>query len=630
MVEPMNVAADPSLVESLAANLKEIRQSTDAGTIKDSPETFGLAPPTAIVRVYGADPKTPLAGLEIGRTVREQLYVKPEGSPAIEVIDPRRMNVVRSSAADWRDKALFDLPSFRVGTLSVTGPGRELKAVREQPHWQLLRPFRAVAEDEKVEGAVAELTSLRVAKGNAGFVANDVLPADAAKYGLEPPAMKIELQPLDRAWKPQTLYLGNAKPAQETRPTTETDTEAKPEAKLELYYARAGDQDDVVLIDAKEIRDLGRDPNALRSKKVVELNPAAVEFVSNQRFFGGRYDLARRTKGWEQVHPTREPAESGGRSEAASRVAEAQTSEFLAPENVSRPGLDPAAMTLSVWQAEGRSKLLALRLAFAPQDRAPRGPADRQVRRPLTKLIFALEGDRSILAIPEKFAKALPATPLAFHDRTILTLSPVNIRRLAIHREGTTYEVAAPNQSGKTNRWQMIAPVKAAADDAAVTHAAMLLGNLRRELRDRPLGRRQVLRFRPARADRDLDDRQRAEPHESQGRPEGARVERNAADRQEGAQVGFAVRQRRGSSAVFTLPAEAVAVFEAELHTRHVLAFAAESARRLILHWPERSFSFKREGRAGKGVSLGSEPRARRRRASTRPGSTPWFPPWPT
>ena len=79
MVEPRDVAANPSMVETLARNLKELRKSPDAGTIQGPPASFGLAPPGAVVRVYGGG-KTPLAGLEVGRSMQERLYVRPEGT----------------------------------------------------------------------------------------------------------------------------------------------------------------------------------------------------------------------------------------------------------------------------------------------------------------------------------------------------------------------------------------------------------------------------------------------------------------------------------------------------------------------------------------------------------------------
>ena len=42
MIEPIDVAADPSLVETLAQNLKALRRSPDAGTIHGPPKNFGF------------------------------------------------------------------------------------------------------------------------------------------------------------------------------------------------------------------------------------------------------------------------------------------------------------------------------------------------------------------------------------------------------------------------------------------------------------------------------------------------------------------------------------------------------------------------------------------------------------
>ncbi len=79
MLAPLNAAADPSMSETLVRNLIALRRSTDAGTIHDPPGKFGLAPPESIVRVYGADLKVPMAVLEVGKSNRDSLYVRPEG-----------------------------------------------------------------------------------------------------------------------------------------------------------------------------------------------------------------------------------------------------------------------------------------------------------------------------------------------------------------------------------------------------------------------------------------------------------------------------------------------------------------------------------------------------------------------
>ncbi len=70
----------------------------------------------------------------------------------------------------------------------------------------------------------------------------------------------------------------------------------------DLFYARTGDQDDVVLIDAKSFRDLGLDPRDLRSKKVAEIDPGRVEFVRVEAF-GRTCDLACTADGLGPAQP---------------------------------------------------------------------------------------------------------------------------------------------------------------------------------------------------------------------------------------------------------------------------------------------------------------------------------------
>src|SRR5262249_6068151 len=76
---------------------------------------------------------------------------------------------------------------------------------------------------------------------------------------------------------------------------------------------------------------------------------------------------------------------------------------------------------------------------------------------------------------------ALPRSPLAFHNRTVLTLSPTQIHGLTIHRDGTDYELVSPAGAGTSTHWRMMRPVAARADEEAITKATLLLSSLRAE-----------------------------------------------------------------------------------------------------------------------------------------------------
>jgi hypothetical protein len=584
MHEPFDVAANPSQVETLAQTLKALRKSAEAGTLREPLAKYGLEPPAAVIRVFGADQTAPLAVLDVGRGLRDQLYVHAEGSDGIEVVEPRLLSLLKLKPVEWRDRALFHLPSFRVGTLTVTGPGRDLKAERDERHWLFDRPVRAVAEFDKVEGLVAELTSLQVVPGSAGFVANDVKEQDAAKYGLDDPAMTIELRPALGPGKPQTLDVGKAENEQSSR-----------------FYARTGGQDDVVLIEARDFRDLGLDTKTkeLRSKKVAALNDKQVEFMRIEAF-GRTFDIARNASGWEQLRPTREPADTATVSNLLKKLGEVETSDFLDPATIPNASIDPPRMTISVWQA--RDHAPPALLLDAPPKAPPRVALQVGDVDGYRKVVYArLEGDRYLLGIPDTFAAALPRSALAFHDRTVLTLSPTQIHRLTIHRGGTDYELVAPAAAGKSTRWQMVRPVAARADDDAVTQVILLLSSLRAEeyITDQMGDGRAyglhaptltVTWTTPAEATvRKAKEKDRSKPGEGQNETVTGTLRIGA--KLPNSEQWYA--NIEGNPAVFTLSARALGVFDAEFHTHRVLAFAPGAARRLVLRWPGRTLVFK-------------------------------------
>jgi hypothetical protein len=191
---------------------------------------------------------------------------------------------------------------------------------------------------------------------------------------------------------------------------------------------------------------------------------------------------------------------------------------------------------------------------------------------------------------------------MAFRDRTVLTLSPTQVRRLAIRRAGTTYELAAPVESGQSTHWRMVAPVTARADEEAVTKVVMLLNNLQAEryVTDQ-LGDGKAFGLEaPALTvtwTTPTEVGEKKDKSEEQGASTGT------------LRVGAKLPKSdswyaniEGSPVVFTLPGGVLALFEAEFHSHRVLAVPKETVRRLVLRWPGRTLAFRpQETPAGKG-----------------------------
>jgi hypothetical protein len=592
MTKPVDVAADSAMVSTLARNLKVLRKSPDAGSITGAPKTYGLDPPRATVLVYGDNPNKPLATLVVGSEIeglKDRLYVRPRDQAGndrpIEIVDGRMLNFIGKPASDWRDKTLFNTPTFYISELAVTGPGRDLKAKREERHWQIVSPINAPADEEKMEGVLAEISSLRVAEGAKGYVADNV--RDLAPYGLDHPELTLTLKTSWGGGETQVVQIG--KPAKD---------------QPDLAYAKQQDQDDVVLVSVKELRDLGKGKNALRSKRVANLNPARAGFIELHAF-DRDFRLARSSAGWTLLGPKPEKTDKTYVENLLRQLAEAQTSDFFEPSAIanSKPSLDPPKMTVKVWELASGENLPGEPPGEPPKE-APAVNLEIGRLDPLKKTLFArIAGDTTVLALTEQVANALPRNVLSFRDRTVLALPPARVAGLSVVRGGETYVLEAPSPSSKSLHWRMTRPIEATADDPTATGMLLTLANLRAEdfITDQPgdgtaygldkptLTASWTLLAETGTGPAAKEKASAATGAESQSRSGtlkiGARVPRSE-------NVYASVT---GSPMVFTLGPEALQPFHEEFRNHRVLSIPPEKIEKLTLRWPDRELAFVHE-----------------------------------
>ena len=287
MTSPMNVAADPSKVEALAYNLKELSRKPEADTLEGDPARFGLAPPERIIRLWGSSSDAPLASLEIGKVSLDRRYVRHVGSDGAEVVDARGLDLVKLHPTRWRDHELFRVPSLDVDAVKLSGGGKEVELHRGRDAWRITSPFPTLAAEPKVEGLIADLGTLKVLD-DTGFVANDVHEAELERYGLRTPKLTIEVDAgRNRRREPQVLHIG--KPV---------------EGKDGLVYAVRGNDNDVVAIETRVLKDLKPDPNYFRSPKVADINPPRVTRIGVVDASGAEFQVVRTGNNWMIANPS--------------------------------------------------------------------------------------------------------------------------------------------------------------------------------------------------------------------------------------------------------------------------------------------------------------------------------------
>ena len=461
LIEPVDALADADRVELLLANLRNLRRAAEAGGVEGDASSFGLEPPDRSIRLYRKGDSEAVATLEVGDELERLRYVRAD-SGDVTLTDSSRVEPSTPEADDWRERGLFDVRSYDVEAVDVRGEGRGLRIVLDRGRWRLDEPLDAPADAEAINGLLADLAELEAVPGPSGFAAEGV--GDLGPYGLDPPSASITLTPAgltgDRT--PQTAQIGGS-----------------PEGRTDVRYARRDGQDDVLLVPAGSLDDLGRDPEALRSRKVVDFDTGEVAVLEIEA--GGQiHRLERARGGWRVTAPeaAEGPADALAVGAILETVVNLESAVFSKSEEVDKSGLDTPASVVRIWL-----------------DPVGDGAGDRRdteadvvltIGRHVasSKLVYGrLRGDEgTVLALPESALGLVPDGPLAFRDRTLGRQNPDLIRRVerTIGPRSLTIEAPAEAQGSRGLRdWRIVEPSPAPADRLALTLLVDALSKLR-------------------------------------------------------------------------------------------------------------------------------------------------------
>src|SRR5262249_57161637 len=85
------------------------------------------------------------------------------------------------------DRKLTDLTTAQVRRMTLKTPTGEMELEKKSDHWDILKPLRARADDQKVGDLIAQITTARIQQ----FVADDL--GDLRPYGLAEPRGSVTL-----------------------------------------------------------------------------------------------------------------------------------------------------------------------------------------------------------------------------------------------------------------------------------------------------------------------------------------------------------------------------------------------------------------------------------------------------
>jgi hypothetical protein len=578
MRRPVDAAADAGRAEALVQSLKNLPRPVEGKALEGPPSEYGLEPPSRTIRVFGKDSREPLAVLEVGKSIRDGLYVRSGKGGQVEVVDPLPFAAVEKPASAWRDRDLFRIPTFQVSGLKAEGSGRTLAVRREGDRWRLTAPIEAPAMTPRIEGLIGGLTSMRVIDDPAGFAADDV--KDFAPFGLDAPAWVITLSGSPKS-SPVVIHIGKPAPG---RPGT--------------YYARRADDASVLIVEGGVVPELEDDPHAFRSRRAAELNPARVDFIRIQAG-GVTHELARGPGGWRIRQPIEGQADVAAIADLVNELNRVEATALLEEKEVSNSGLAKPEAVLEVWEGG-----LSDKKAGEDSKEAASGPEGEPAlrltlgrRNGVARVVYArADGDPAILALPLDALKRPFGDRLAFLDHQILRQS-APAREITLSRGAQTIALAASEAPRDYAKWRMVRPVEAAVDPQTVKLLDALMENLRAE--------RLVEQGTPDKRAYGLDEPWVVLTRSSvPARPGGREAESVlvvGSEVPDGGGSRYAMVE--GQNVVFTIGPETLKVLDSEPRERRVLEFPPNRVERLVLRSPGLDREFRREAKALSGQS---------------------------
>lgn len=188
---PVKDLADGSLVDNLLFDLdgwqkegtiaaKEIE--SDKGKLAE----YGLTKAKLKLKLSGKE-APPEIWFGNNTALENRVYVRLDNSKDVFLAGKNIRDEVSKKPEDFRDRKLTDLVPTQVNKVVLKSSAGELELQKVANHWQITKPMRARADDQKVNDMIARITNSRIQQ----FVAGD--GGDPHPYGLSEPRGSVTL-----------------------------------------------------------------------------------------------------------------------------------------------------------------------------------------------------------------------------------------------------------------------------------------------------------------------------------------------------------------------------------------------------------------------------------------------------
>lgn len=424
---PIKDQADASAVNNLLVDLENWQKDASVSTKemeadKSKLSDYGLAQPKLRLKLSGEKAPPEIFFGKDG-ALEGKMYVRFANSKETFLVDQSVKKAIEKKPEDFRDRKLTELILAQVVRVVLKTPAGEMGLQKKGDHWDITKPLRARADDQKVNDLIAQITTARIQQ----FVADD--KGDLHPYGLAEPRGSITLfAQADKPGAPgQTLHIGGI-----------------PEKEKEQVYVRFSSRGFVYTL-AKKIEDLlNIKPNDLRDRHLVQIDTKILDRLTIDAPGKGKTVLARKDENWTIASHNNRPANSSEVLRLIDTLQNEQITKFVedVASNLPKYDLDKPQLTVTF-------------SSFASENTAETKAGDQ----PFASVAFGkMEGDDVyarvgdepfVVAVRRALLDQISIDPLQWQDLSIFNFKPEQIHRLSA---ATDKELVR----GANNQWNWV------------------------------------------------------------------------------------------------------------------------------------------------------------------------------
>ena len=441
---PIKDQADASLVETLLSDLENWQKE---GTIpakqidadKSKLAEYGLNNPKLKLKLLGHDrPPEILFGKDAAMEGR--MYVRFQNSKKTFLAGQSVKKDIDKKPEEFRDRKLTDLGNAQVRRVVLKTAAGEIELEKKDTRWEILKPLRARADDQKVNDLISQVTSAHIGQ----FVADD--RGDLRPYGLAEPRGSITLFDQEQK-KDQKVEIGEAiKIAGREDKGQTLQIGSTPEKETNQVYVRFAPRGSVYTLPRKLEEILNTKPADLRDNHLVRIDTNILDRITIDAPGKTKTVLARKDGNWIIANRNSVPADSGAVRRLTDALQNERVTRFVedVASNLPKYGLDKPQLqlTFSSFASENTAETKAGEQPFATI--AFGKDEGDQIYARLTDEPFVVAVHRAIL-------DQISPDPLRWQELSIFKFKPEQIERVSV-----TTDKELSLERDQSNQWHWL------------------------------------------------------------------------------------------------------------------------------------------------------------------------------